>query len=84
MVLIGSVGALFVWLIRLGLPESPRWLAQHGRLAEAEAVMQTIEAQGRAPRPAACRRPDLSAGVEEPAQARGRRSGSAPIAAAPS
>ena len=44
-VLIGSVGAVFVWFLRLGLPESPRWLAQQGRLDEAEAVMATIEAK---------------------------------------
>ena len=28
---IGSVGAVVIWWIRLGLPESPRWLAQQGR-----------------------------------------------------
>ena len=44
-VLIGSVGAVFVWFLRLGLPESPRWLAQQGRLDEAEAVMAVIEAK---------------------------------------
>src|SRR5277367_4895433 len=42
-VLIGSVGAIFVWVIRLGLPESPRWLARHGRIAEAERVVANIE-----------------------------------------
>jgi MFS transporter, putative metabolite:H+ symporter len=44
-VLIGSAGALFIWWLRLGLPESPRWLAQQGRFAEAERVMQAIETQ---------------------------------------
>jgi MFS transporter, putative metabolite:H+ symporter len=42
-VLIGSAGAIVIWFIRLGLPESPRWLARHGRLAEAEAVTAKIE-----------------------------------------
>ena len=44
-VLIGSAGALFVWFLRLGVPESPRWLIQHGRLAEADAVTRGIEAR---------------------------------------
>ena len=44
-VLIGSAGAVGIWFIRLGLPESPRWLARHGRLAEAEAITAAIEAE---------------------------------------
>ena len=42
-VLIGSVGAIAVWWIRMGLPESPRWLAQHGRVAEADRIMTDME-----------------------------------------
>ncbi len=42
-VLIGSVGAIVVWFIRRALPESPRWLATHDRLAEADQVMSRIE-----------------------------------------
>jgi putative MFS transporter len=42
-VLIGSVGAIFIWFIRLSLPESPRWLARHGRVADAERVVSNIE-----------------------------------------
>ena len=30
-VIIGALGAIFVWFIRSGIPESPRWLEQHGR-----------------------------------------------------
>src|SRR5258708_25040506 len=47
-VLIGAHGALFVWWIRRQLPESPRWLAQQGRLDEADRVMIALEAKVRA------------------------------------
>jgi MFS transporter, putative metabolite:H+ symporter len=43
-VIIGAHGAIFVWFIRRQLPESPRWLAQKGRLAEADRVMSKLEA----------------------------------------
>lgn len=42
-VIIGALGALIVWFIRRQVPESPRWLAQQGRGAEADAVLQTLE-----------------------------------------
>ncbi|HWK46989.1 MAG TPA: MFS transporter [Stellaceae bacterium] len=41
--LIGAVGAVFVWFIRAAVPESPRWLALHGRLTEADRVTAEIE-----------------------------------------
>lgn len=47
-VALGAVGAVFIWFIRLGLPESPRWLAQRGRQAEAERITQKMEAEVRA------------------------------------
>jgi MFS transporter, putative metabolite:H+ symporter len=55
-VVIGSIGAVFVWWLRRGLPESPRWLAHVGRLADAERVVSDIEAKveaekGPLPRP---------------------------------
>lgn len=43
--LLGAAAAVAVWFIRLGLPESPRWLAQHGRLAEADAIVDALEAR---------------------------------------
>ncbi len=44
-VLAGSVGAIVVWFLLLGIPESPRWLARHGRLAEADRIVSDIEAR---------------------------------------
>jgi MFS transporter, putative metabolite:H+ symporter len=44
-VVLGSIGAIFVWWIRRPLPESPRWLARHGRFAEADAITSAIEAK---------------------------------------
>jgi MFS transporter, putative metabolite:H+ symporter len=42
-VLIGAHGAVFIWWIRRALPESPRWLAQKGRLQEADTIMTALE-----------------------------------------
>jgi putative MFS transporter len=47
-VMIGSIGAVAIWWIRRNLPESPRWLAQHGRTAEAERIVEEMERRVRA------------------------------------
>src|SRR6266850_5931146 len=44
-VLGGAAGAVFVWWIRLRVPESPRWLAQHGRFEEADRIVTELEAR---------------------------------------
>ncbi|HEY5857996.1 MAG TPA: MFS transporter [Aldersonia sp.] len=37
-----AILGVIVILVRRGIPESPRWLLRHGRVAEAEAVVQKI------------------------------------------
>ena len=64
-VIIGSSGALVVWWIRRSLPESPRWLAQHGRIAEAERIVDDFERQVRAETGADLPPPQLVAGEAE-------------------
>jgi MFS family permease len=40
---IGALLAVFIFLLRAWLPESPRWLITHGRATEAGAVVAAIE-----------------------------------------
>ncbi len=42
-VLLGSIGAIFVWFIRRAIPESPRWLIARGRILEAERAVANME-----------------------------------------
>ncbi|MEF9421132.1 MFS transporter [Xanthomonas citri] len=44
-VLLSGAFALAIWWLRSRLPESARWLAAHGRHAEADAVLTELEAR---------------------------------------
>jgi putative MFS transporter len=43
-VLIGAAGSMVIWILRLYVPESPLWLARHGRTDEATKILQRLEA----------------------------------------
>jgi putative MFS transporter len=43
-VLIGAAGSMVIWILRLFVPESPLWLARHGRTEEAIKILGVLEA----------------------------------------
>jgi MFS family permease len=45
---IGAALGLIIFFMRMWLPESPRWLMTHGRVAEASAILDDIEEKFRA------------------------------------
>jgi len=63
--MIGGAGAVVVWWLRLGLPESPRWLAQHGDAAAAERITAMMEARVQAETGRALPPPQVLAGEVE-------------------
>jgi MFS transporter, putative metabolite:H+ symporter len=70
-VLLGSLGAIFVWFIRRGIPESPRWLIAHGQIAEAEHVVADMEQRVAAESGAALPPAVRETSAEGPQSARG-------------
>jgi putative MFS transporter len=62
-VLIGAAASMIVWVVRLFLPESPLWLARHGRNEEAFRILTTLEGAsgGTGSRPAMSPQPAQSA-----------------------
>jgi putative MFS transporter len=45
-VLIGAAASMVIWILRLYVPESPLWLARHGRIEEANRILATFEGRG--------------------------------------
>src|SRR5450432_4493654 len=43
-VLIGAAASMVIWILRLYVPESPLWLARHGRTREAIEIVRRLEA----------------------------------------
>ncbi|MBK0422583.1 MFS transporter [Leucobacter sp. CSA2] len=70
---LGAIPAVYALIVRWGLPESPRWLAGRGRVAEAERVVADFERspalwrRGSAPAPAPAPAPAQSAPAVAPA-----------------
>jgi MFS transporter, putative metabolite:H+ symporter len=50
-VLIGAAGSMIIWVLRLLVPESPLWLARHGRTEEALKILGELEASAGTARP---------------------------------
>ncbi|HLI29344.1 MAG TPA: MFS transporter [Chloroflexota bacterium] len=59
--LMGALPALYTFIVRRSLPESPRYLLAHGRTAEADAVVREVERAAGVSSPSSAAAPALSA-----------------------
>ncbi|WBB95633.1 MULTISPECIES: MFS transporter [unclassified Solwaraspora] len=57
--IIGALGTALIWILRRRLVESPRWLAEQGRTAEAEAIVSGLERQAGIQQPPAGTTPSM-------------------------
>jgi putative MFS transporter len=57
-VLIGAAASMVIWILRLFVPESPLWLARHGRIEEAAKILRTLEGSAGTSAPP-LRKPDM-------------------------
>jgi putative MFS transporter len=66
-VLIGAAGSMVIWVLRLYVPESPLWLARHGRTDEALKILAKLEASAgpaaARPKPVTSKTPARAAAV---------------------